>query len=46
MFFDAIQEAYPDLTIFSSTVELDPIPEGASLDYHDYGVSFTLHYNL
>ncbi|KAL0943281.1 alpha-N-arabinofuranosidase A [Colletotrichum truncatum] len=37
MFFDAISERYPDLTILSSTVELDPIPDGAALDYHDYG---------
>lgn len=39
MFYDAITEAYPHLVVLSSTVELDPIPEGAALDYHDYGVS-------
>ncbi|CAG9950617.1 unnamed protein product [Clonostachys rosea f. rosea IK726] len=37
MFFDAISERYPHLQILSSTVELDPIPKGAVLDYHDYG---------
>lgn len=38
MFYDAISEAYPDLIILSSTVELNPIPGDAALDYHDYGV--------
>ena len=39
MFFDAISAAYPNLTILSSTIELDSLPAGAAIDYHDYGVS-------
>ncbi|KAL3292379.1 Arabinosidase A [Colletotrichum asianum] len=41
-FFDAIKEAYPQLTILKSTSDRnclpDPIPEGAWLDFHDYNV--------
>ncbi|KAI8287913.1 Alpha-L-arabinofuranosidase A [Colletotrichum sp. SAR11_57] len=41
-FFDAIKEAYPQLTILTSTSDRnclpDPIPEGAWLDFHDYNV--------
>ncbi|KAI9152320.1 Alpha-L-arabinofuranosidase A [Paramyrothecium foliicola] len=37
LFHSAIRETYPDLIILSSTVELDPIPDHTSLDYHDYG---------
>ncbi|KAF9880111.1 alpha-n-arabinofuranosidase a [Colletotrichum karsti] len=41
-FFDAIKEAYPHLTILTSTSDRnclpDPIPEGAWLDFHDYNV--------
>ncbi|KAJ0382255.1 hypothetical protein COL922a_012948 [Colletotrichum nupharicola] len=41
-FFDAIKEAYPQLTILTSTSDRnclpDAIPEGAWLDFHDYNV--------
>ncbi|KAK1472733.1 alpha-N-arabinofuranosidase A [Colletotrichum abscissum] len=41
-FFDAIKEAYPQITVLTSTSDRaclpDPIPEGAWLDFHDYNV--------
>ncbi|KAI5845036.1 glycoside hydrolase family 51 protein [Morchella snyderi] len=35
-FRDAIKAAYPHMTIIGSTPKIDPIPEGAWLDYHRY----------
>ncbi|KAJ3948633.1 uncharacterized protein N0V96_002893 [Colletotrichum fioriniae] len=41
-FFDAIKEAYPQITVLTSTSDRaclpDPIPEGVWLDFHDYNV--------
>ncbi|KAL2879209.1 hypothetical protein SGCOL_005332 [Colletotrichum sp. CLE4] len=41
-FFDAIKEAYPQITVLTSTSDRaclpNPIPEGAWLDFHDYNV--------
>ncbi|KAH0612759.1 uncharacterized protein H6S33_009139 [Morchella sextelata] len=36
MFRDAIKAAYPHMTIIGSTPKIDPIPDGAWLDYHRY----------
>ncbi|PWW78634.1 Glycoside Hydrolase Family 51 protein [Tuber magnatum] len=36
MFLDAIKAAYLDMKIMASNIRLNPVPEGAWLDYHVY----------
>lgn len=36
MFFNAITEKFPDITVFSSTVNWSPKPNGSAQDYHEY----------
>lgn len=40
-FFNAIKAKYPNITVFSSTVEFSPKPRGAGQDYHQYTVGLT-----